>query len=159
MTNLYDTIGIIKNGNKTKLPVIIVENIDADGVAYDNTSSGLSASDVQGAIDEVTTVETYSFTPTADVSNPTVNVRKVGRLVNLSCILTIATSSSGVNIDLGNVSDEAKPLDNQYVVIEPAGGALGISVSLGTNGHIYAFSSGNAQNWILNFSMTYISKT
>lgn len=53
MPNLYDTIGIIKNGNKTKLPVIIVKNIDADGVAYDNTSSGLSASDVQGAIDEV----------------------------------------------------------------------------------------------------------
>ena len=53
MSNLYDTIGIIKNGNKTKLPVIIVENIDADGIAYDNTSSGLSASDVQGAIDEV----------------------------------------------------------------------------------------------------------
>ena len=62
MPNLYDTIGIIKNGNKTKLPVIIVENIDADGVAYDNTSSGLSATDVQGAIDELAPKGSVSVT-------------------------------------------------------------------------------------------------
>lgn len=63
----YNTVGIIKNGVKEKMPVVVVENIDASGVAYDNSNSGLSATRVQGAIDEVNAkVDRGSVSVTAD---------------------------------------------------------------------------------------------
>lgn len=46
-------IGVIKNGVKTKVAAKLPNLFPASRTTYDNTSSGLSANRVQGAIDEV----------------------------------------------------------------------------------------------------------
>lgn len=45
-------IGVIKNGVKTKVAAKLPNLFPASRTTYDNTSSGLSANRVQGAIDE-----------------------------------------------------------------------------------------------------------
>ena len=43
-------------------------NVSAEGVPYDNTDSGLTADDVQGAIDELAPKVLYTFTPDGETT-------------------------------------------------------------------------------------------
>jgi len=67
--NIPDKKGWI--GDATGNPILIIDNgtqiINADDVVYDNTSSGLTATDVQAAIDEVVTDLSAH---TSDTNNP-----------------------------------------------------------------------------------------
>lgn len=45
--------GINKNGTKHKIGIIMPAFFPASRITYDNTTSGLSATDAQGAIDEL----------------------------------------------------------------------------------------------------------
>ena len=81
--------------------ITIPATYDADDIVFDNTGTGLSATDVQAAIvevhNEVVAADTGTFTPSAGVTSYS-TVRSKGIVSELNIDVTCATSGTGWTI-------------------------------------------------------------
>ena len=73
----------------------IDEVSSASGISYDNTDSGLTADDVQAAIDEIWEEETLTPTSTVITDLTKVKVLRYGRMIIVSFIGAVLTSNVG----------------------------------------------------------------
>lgn len=120
--------------------------VDAEDVTYSNTSSGLTATNVQAAIDEVASA--IDDVESAIPANPSdISVTGAGTLhvYGHVCVLDIDgvfSGSQGVEISIGTLAENYRPSSN---VKAPA--AIGLSGSIGgvigakTDGTIYVIGS------------------
>lgn len=137
-----------------------IAGLTASDVAYDNTTSGLSATDVQGAIDEladsypaakvmlndgVTSVEDMVDELTDYVVDTTtisgVNITKMGHLVMLSIDKTITMNGSHW-VSVGTVP--YKPTTEIFGVAKQDAVDKVITIDLPTNGALAVMGSGSS---------------
>lgn len=67
----------------------------ADDIEYDNTTSGLTATNTQAAIDEITKIVTGTLTANSGVSISEANIFKVGKICTVTCTITVSEAKSG----------------------------------------------------------------
>ena len=74
---------------------------NAEGVSYDNTESGLTATDVQDALDEVSSaIQNYSDI-IVNTTVPGLTVTKTGRVVTLQYANSAGLTTSGITVPEG----------------------------------------------------------
>ena len=106
------------------------------------------------ALADVTTSESFTSN-TTNVSNVVANIAKMERLVNFSFGGKVLVSTTGTNVQLGTLSNGAKPLFKQQFVITIQG--ITTTVSVDTDGKVYMYPDQSLQNWTIYFAITYIS--
>lgn len=124
-----------------------IAGLTASDVAYDNTNSGLTATDVQGALDELTDY----VVDTTTISG--VKITKMGHLVMLSIDKTITMAASQW-VTLGTVP--YKPTTEIYGVAKQDAVDKIIAIDLPTNGNLAAMGSGSSAI-LVRGSLTYLT--
>lgn len=76
-----------------------IAGLTASDVAYDNTDSGLTATDVQGAVDEVA-AEAMADTGWLQIGTNDTYYRKIGKIVYVRTITPSAVAGSWTTIDI-----------------------------------------------------------
>lgn len=120
----------------------------AEGVAYDNTESGLTASDVQGAIDEV---GKYQYTSWSE-NGISFQIARQGKMAQVSAVSGSLSSSFASNATFATIPEGYRP---RYMTVETVSTSTGNRILISTTGSILGaatLSSGTA----LRFTATYI---
>ena len=108
-------IGVLSE-KVARLESAVSNSTSASGISYDNTESGLTADDVQGAIDEVdgkitTKSTTTSFTNAKCNTTYSISCRRSGNSVNISTII-LASEAIAANEVLATIPEDYRPSDN-----------------------------------------------
>ena len=106
------------------------------------------------ALNTVSTSESFTSN-TTNVSNVVANIAKMERLVNFSFSGKILSSSTGTNVQLGTLSNGAKPLFKQQFIVTIQG--ITTTISVDPDGKVYMYPDQSLQNWTIYFAITYIS--
>src|SRR5690606_1532366 len=121
LTLLGNTLSI-ENGNDVDLSGYLynTDDQDASEVSYDNTTSGLTATDTQAAIDEVAA-------GSADVKNLT-RLRNIlcienGNVAGLSGYLVYTDDQDSPEVSSDNTTSGSEPTDTQAAIDEVAAGS------------------------------------
>lgn len=134
-------------GKKLKEQIDDVDPHYAENVQYDNTTSGLAASDVQGAIDELANKCKKSGWINANLQTPfesymgssPVRYRKVGNVVEVLGIVSVTSEleSSNINHTMFTVDNGYRPTDTLSILCQGSGVESWL-LTVGSDGKISA---------------------
>ena len=130
----------------TRLTIFVAPKVSqsASDVTYDNTQSGLSATDIQDAVDEVAaSVNTLDGTVTAMNTISTINVtssfgtvnNNSYRLGNIAFINFILTLTSDIGSGFYHYADlDVNPANTSFVFVHSGGSTLETGFNISTTG-------------------------
>lgn len=124
----------IKNGTKHDVCVKRPSLFPASATTYDNSNSGLSATRVQGAIDEVAAETSFSVTASEYANIESQECVKKHEITKVSVFCTFNAISSGSGVLVGVVPSPYRPFTTVSGVV--ANGYNSVMVMLTSAGEI-----------------------
>ena len=133
----------------------------AEDVSYDNTDSGLTATDAQSAIDEVnakTKKILFTLTPDTGITVDTTNTRCniVGEIITISALFTLSEASTARSIILATLPKDYVPGYTVACYAVDNGTDTPISGMIDNTGKIKIYRSGSTGISSIRFAATYI---
>ena len=116
-----------------------VEGLGADDIAYDNVASGLTATDVQAAIDEVTASSTSGVSVGGATYLESINAKIDEIRAKAAHVPLVASSSSGSASDISDSYEEVVTLS--FV-------AGGNTARLSASGYLYNVTGGSVTAYV-----------
>ena len=133
---------------------------EASDVSYDNTDSGLTADDVQGAIDEVnakTEKTQFTLTPETGVTIGTdTRCNTVGKITIISALFTLAEASTARSINLASIPADYVPGYTVACYAVDNGTDTPVSGMIDSTGKLKIYRSGSTEILSIRFAATYV---
>lgn len=131
--------GINKNGTKHKIGIVMPASYPSSRTSYDNTGSGLTATNVQDAIDEIGTDSGWQTT--AAVNGNTIQYRKIGNQVWVRRG-TIGTTSAGSWSNIASLPTGYRPSANvSHAIYSESGGSVYGTVQVLSSGNVNSITN------------------